>query len=1172
MHPRIFIVLLIWVHFASTAWLSSAETLWQIGIFDESSAEFSSINDPVTGQRRIDYADPKQDPVFVVGRSTPARDWFSFQPGSANGGAGYRSHPFMIRFDLPEAPHGRFMLRLSLLAYSARLPILQVEINGHRGWFYQHPRLSYQAGDSAVFFLPHYSTALIECVLPQMFLRKGTNELVLTAVDQPNDRDDVRPYGFPWPGSSGIVYDAIALTRDDQALESGDAEVAEIVPTIFYKSKGEALLEQIDAFLRFGPKSTDGNATLRIGENVFTQAFKRSRDFGEEKIEFDVPEFAPATRAALKIEGNGSSHDFSTSLTPTRKWNLFVAPHEHLDIGYTDYAPKVAEIQSRSVDEAIEMIERNPDFRFTLDGFWVVEEFMKGRSREQQQKFLKLIAEGKISIPAVYGSSFTGFASLEHLIRSLYPSKRFANEHGTPFDFALITDVPSYSWSHASVLASAGLKYFVAASDAYRAPFLLQNRFNESSPQWWQGPDGRKILTWYARHYHQVGSLFGLPAQIVSGRDSLPRFLQAYDHSGYKSDGVILFGTQVENTDLFPQQTELVQEWNRTYTFPKLRYAGFTEALDYIAGQSSNAAPVVRGDGGPYWEDGLGANAAITSLARRNEQRALVAEIFSTISAQINPVIAPDRGALQLLWRDILIIGEHTWHADTSVSDPTSQQAIRQGAAKDAHAVDAERGIDAVLSRGLAAIADNIPAPAGTLVVFNSLNWPRSGLIETDLKKGMELVDQTTRAVVPHEILFSGNAFHHVRFFADQVPAVGYKCFATRAISPATASPETTSAPILENKFYRIELDAQAGAVRSIFDKELNREIVATNGAHRLGQYLYVTGADELPNRLVQFSTVSPLPELKIHPAAHGRVVSVTKAPFGTVARLESSTTNAPRIETEIILFDSEKKIAFVNRVQKTKVYAKEAAYFAFPFAFDQPRFRYATQNGFVDPALDLLPGAGREWFTIQDWVSVAQDGFAITLVPVDAPLITIGDIARGAWPTNFAGRTPTIYSYVMNNYTPEGYQAGQGGELTFRYVLTSGAAFDPVKASRFGAEALTPLELNEVMRNDKAVATHGHLNAGKESFLNVEPANVRLVTWKMAEDGRGTILRFVEMGGRTVDAVAKFASKAATFSAWRCNSVEDDQAPLNIAGRELRFTIEPFAIATIRLQTTGPR
>jgi hypothetical protein len=71
-----------------------------------------------------------------------------------------------------------------------------------------------------------------------------------------------------------------------------------------------------------------------------------------------------------------------------------------------------------------------------------------------------------------------------------------------------------------------------------------------NSPYWWEGPDGKRILTWYSRHYHQVMILFGLPPKLEAGLDSLPLFLQMYARPGYTSDATIIFGTQPENTDL----------------------------------------------------------------------------------------------------------------------------------------------------------------------------------------------------------------------------------------------------------------------------------------------------------------------------------------------------------------------------------------------------------------------------------------------------------------------------------------------------------------------------------------------------------------------------------------------------------------------------------------------
>ena len=230
---------------------------------------------------------------------------------------------------------------------------------------------------------------------------------------------------------------------------------------------------------------------------------------------------------------------------------------------------------------------------------WIVEQFLRTRSDEQRQRFATAVRENKISIPAQYMNLLTGFPTLETLIRSLYAGKEFHSQLGGTFDYANITDVPSYTWSYASILAAAGLKYFVAASNNHDAPILLLGRLHEKSPFWWEGPDGGRILMWYSRHYGQAGSLFGMPPQIESGRDSLPLFLQIYTRPEYKSDAVIVLGTQGDNQDLIPQQAELVESWNSIYAYPKLLFSGFSQAMQYIAEQAGDSIPTFRGDGGP---------------------------------------------------------------------------------------------------------------------------------------------------------------------------------------------------------------------------------------------------------------------------------------------------------------------------------------------------------------------------------------------------------------------------------------------------------------------------------------------------------------------------------------------------------------------------------------------
>src|SRR5581483_6048538 len=220
-----------------------------------------------------------------------------------------------------------------------------------------------------------------------------------------------------------------------------------VVPTIYYSRDGTELVEAVDVFLRRDQGLTSAQVTLRIGSHHLTQLLNSDRDFGEHKLEFDVPDSA-WNGGEIEITSSGHTDRYPFQAAPARKWTLLLAPNVHLDIGYSDYDSKVAEIQSRAVDEAVAMVQQNPDFRFNLDGSWIVDQFLQGRSQSQRDRLVQLVKENKILVPAAYASNFTGFATVENLIRSLYFSKAFARRHGTAFDFSLINDVPSYSWSY----------------------------------------------------------------------------------------------------------------------------------------------------------------------------------------------------------------------------------------------------------------------------------------------------------------------------------------------------------------------------------------------------------------------------------------------------------------------------------------------------------------------------------------------------------------------------------------------------------------------------------------------------------------------------------------------------------------------------------------------------
>jgi hypothetical protein len=591
----------------------------------------------------------------------------------------------------------------------------------------------------------------------------------------------------------------------------------------------------------------------------------------------------------------------------------------------------------------------------------------------------------------------------------------------------------------------------------------------------------------------------------------------------------------------------------------------------------------VRGDGGPYWEDGIASDALNAATERENERRAVSAEKLSTIASLVDARTRPSRAALDSMWDSIFLMNEHTWGWGRSVTEPHSEDSERELAYKRLRAATARDRIDYVLDRAMTAIAGSIETPQRALVVFNTLNWRRDGWVEFDLQKTRELVDIETQKVVPFEVLHDEPAYQRIRFIARGVPAVGYRTYQVRdkaAVAPAqSASPATPSSTspsqarpdTIENSFYRVRLDASSGAIASIYDKQLGRELVDESSPYRFNQYVYVTGGDAFPNQMLTYRKTSPVARLETHASAGGRIVSVEKTPTGTVARMESSAPNTPRVSTEVILFDDAKKIEINNRVRKDEVYKKEGIYFAFPVAVREPQFHFDVQSAVVNPARDMIPGAGLEWFSSQNWASVGDDALTVALINRDSFLWTFGDIVRGTWPKEFGPRAPALFSYVMNNYWNTNYVAAQGGEFTFRYVLKSARTLDEAALARTGWEETTPLERTLVKSQDQTYPAKKSLPSAQSSFLNVDNPSVLLSAWKQSEEGGGTVMRFIELGGSS-EAVKLSGPLMNNASGEFCNAVEECGPSFGGGADGLSFGMRPRQIYTLRVNTTASR
>lgn len=1123
------------------------KVIWRIGEFDQTSREFG---------HNLEAEREGVAPVFIVGQSK-TEDWPAWQETWREGDTGRHPAPYTIVFDLQNPPRGEYHLRISALLVNPSVPDLLVEINGHRGRYFFDRKISYYPGDDRI-DSPIYASDTLDIVLSAELLNTGTNKLVLTAVADPQNPDT----------QASLIYDALELTR---AASSGPEISAVAKPTVFYRQRAGQLYELTTVTVTSRRPVKAEEVQLSIVGRVLNALIKAENDFGQERVEFEVPEFPARTPANLSIRANGKQYRFRTLLSPERKWSIFLVPHLHLDIGYTDYQAKVAELQSRNLDKLLDFMPQNPEMRFSLDGSWVVQNYLSSRNEAEKKKLLDYVREGKISVPAEYANLLTGYASLEELIRSLSYTHELHRTEGTPFDYANITDVPSITWSYPSVLKAAGINYFAEATNSDRGPIVLYGRWNEKSPFWREGPDGARVLMANTRQYSQLWFVCDLPPQVGNCRQGLPAFLQQFSAPDYKPDAVLMYGSQLENTDARLSEPQFVLRWSAVYAYPRFVVATFPDYFRYIERNYGSHLTIAKGDGGPYWEDGVGADASNTALDRNNQSRAVAAEELSTVSRYLNPSLGVPRSLLERIWTNLLLYAEHTWDSWNSVYQPESREAVDQLATKDEYVHQSRQAITELEREALSQIAHQVHMPSSSLLVFNTLSWPRSGFVELDVDRNAALAEYPDRSPVPFEILYEGPGYRHVRFLAQNVPSMGFKCY---SLVTRQGSSETLNRPdqervdargsVIENAYYRVEADAATGGVKSILDKQLNRELVDSSSSYKFDQYLYVEGGSD-DTQIVHMRKSLPYANLKITPSSGGRIVGIRIAPFGKILTLESRGVHTPLVRTEILLYDDEKKIEFVNHITKEPVRAKESAYIAFPVAAPKPSFQYEIQNGWVNPAQDMLKGAGLEWFSAGHWVKASSTNWDVAIAPVDAPLVTLGDINRGRWPDQFTPESSTIFSYVFNNYWHTNYRAEQGGEVTFRYVMTSGPTLSPADLARFGRAAMTPLETDEVIDQDKVGNPPSPLDPVSTSFLNVEGSGIVVENWKAADDGSGTVLRLLETSGTESKAVLHFPFFHLQ-RAWFCTAMEDDLKEIPVDDSAIEVTLQPHQIATLRI------
>lgn len=1109
--------LLVLVQSAGAAWL------WQIGQEDGQYKEFALADQGIEK-----YAN---DPVFVVGSSEASKDWPFIQPGPQDGWGGNKVHTFSIVFGLAEAPKaGDCVLHVALVDTQPQTPpMLNILING-KEFDQQMPRghggnsFRGHAEKGAPFkFDIHFSPDL---------LRSGPNLIDIVGTN-----------------GSWILYDAVAMSAPrGAALQKISSYTIGTARTIraLAESKGK-LWQPIEMTMRHGGPAVTATVSAE-GTSV-----QREIDAGSSNLELLVPPVKKNKSVTVSISAAGQTFTTSVLLQPVRKLTIYVLPHSHHDLGYTDLQVDVEKKQMDNLKKAIEIAQKTADYpegaKFVWDTevLWSVDQFLHRQPEADKQALIEAIKKGQIGLNGMYANELTGLCRPEELLELFRYGTQLSEQTGVKIDTAFLSDVPGMTWGTCTAFAQAGIRYFSLAPNHFDRIGTIMVAWQDK-PFWWVSPSGKdKVLVWVP----WMG--YGLSHVIGEFSDGwINDYQQRLDDAKFPYDiSYVRWAGHGDNGAPDPAISDFVKNWSGEYAWPKFRIASAHEMFTTFEKKYGDKLPEYKGDLTPYWEDGAASSALETGINRNAADRLVQAEaVFAMQHAKNYPA-----DAVNDAWRNVLLYSEHTWGAWCSVSQSEWAFTKAQWAFKRAFAIDAQSDAEKLLDEGLALGSDITNLPY--IYIFNTTSWPRTELaiVPKNLAGKYNSVWTGNTLPIPSQRLANGD----LAILAKDIPpfsSIAYR-LGDSAPNSVQGTPATANSNSLDNGIIHVTVDEKTGGISELIVHGSNHNFAQTANGESLNEYVYLPGAN-----LADLQGSGP-----------PKITVVENGPLVAELRIESAAAGCNSLTRYLRLVAGADYVEITNTLDKKRVVlnpdpndnkasgpfaqhgSKESVNFAFPFNVANGQIRLDIPLASMRPEADQIPGACKDWLPVGRYADVSNGSTGVTLATLDAPLVQIGQLSTllgsqrdpSVWRKHIEP-TQKIYSWIMNNYWGTNYRAYQEGLTTFRYALRPHGKYDPAEAARFSRGLSQPL----------VVATKG---ANTEPLLRVEPGDVLVTDLKPSDDGHAWIVRLFGASGKDEKVKLTWASPAPT----KISLSDTSEKPLADSGDKVR--VPGWGLVTLRAE-----
>jgi hypothetical protein len=910
------------------------------------------------------------------------------------------------------------------------------------------------------------------------------------------------------------------------------------------------------------------------------------------------------------------------ALEPERAWTVYFIHHSHLDVGYTDPQETVLRNHRSYLDQVLDLASATdswPDdskFRWNIEANWPLQQWLRTRSRATVDTMFDLVRAGRVEIAAMPFTMHTEACSIDELAHTLRFVDELRTERGIEIPTAMQTDVPGLTVGFAQLLADVGVRY-LSVSHNYAGRSVPHHLGGQdlTRPFYWQTPAGDRLLTWFGDTPHGMAYMEGTMLGLTEGYDQtvelLPEYLAAlagrpYPYAGALSDwwrvpsGAVttkkpypfdilqlrLQGAYCDNAGPNIAPAEVIRKWNEEWEYPRLRLATNADFFQAAEERLGDQLATHSGDWTDWWADGLGSAARLVGSGRRTQASIRSAQSLHTVADQLGAETGADLDAdVDTVFGDLALFDEHTWGSAEPWEDTLEEwySGPRQWHAKSGFALSAEERTHDLIESGLERLGSRLTLGNRTgalVVVFNPTMAERTDLASVFVpasrfapSKGFGVIDLVSGERVPCTTVAPDpdrdrrrSRGQDLTFLAAHIPPFGYRAFAlVDEVNPADAPTPRRTDTTLENANYEVGLDLADGCITTLTDRRTGLDLIGTHAIFGFGQFIHdrFTTAPRF-NHLSSKIEARDLELLGERTAARfGALIDRSSTPLWERVTVRFAAPGTTWLDLSVTLPHGIDRIDLQYRLSKPDEESKESAYIAFPFNAPRSGLRAEITGGVHTPHAPHIPGSAEHMRAVRHWIGLHDQSKSIAWTTVEAPLIQVGNLhlPYAPFPTTLRAEpadTTTVYSWLFNNIWDTNFPSSQGGEMSFRYAISSAgpdAGDGPARA--LAADVTTPLLATVCGSLGQGVSPTG-------SFCETD-GNIEVLALRKPHHGHDLSVLVHTASDSTQSASLRFPGLHVR-AAWIGDHCDHEVAPVDIVNGAVRVTFQPGTLCTVLL------